>query len=70
VLAPEDGSIAGTISGGCVEAEVWAAAKEVMQVEASRKMTFILNNDANYDNGLICGGTIEIFIEPILPQHG
>ena len=68
MLVREDGSIAGTIGGGCVEAEVWAAAKEVMNEEAPRKMTFSLNNEANYDNGLICGGTLEIFVEPILPQ--
>jgi xanthine dehydrogenase accessory factor len=68
MLVREDGSIAGTIGGGCVEAEVWAAAKEVMLAEAPRKMVFSLNNEANYDNGLICGGTLEIFVEPILPQ--
>lgn len=68
MLVHEDGSIAGTIGGGCVEAEVWAAAKEVMRAEAPRKMVFNLNNDASYDNGLICGGTLEVFVEPILPQ--
>src|SRR5216683_7188313 len=68
MLVREDGSIAGTIGGGCVEAEVWAAAKEVMQLESPRKMVFNLNNEASYDNGLICGGTLEIFVEPILPQ--
>jgi len=68
MLVREDGSIAGTIGGGCVEAEVWAAAKEVMQLEAPRKMVFNLNNEASYDNGLICGGTLEVFVEPILPQ--
>jgi xanthine dehydrogenase accessory factor len=68
MLVREDGSLAGTIGGGCVEAEVWAAAKEVMQNEAPRKMVFNLNNEATYDNGLICGGTVEIFVEPILPQ--
>lgn len=68
MLVREDGSIAGTIGGGCVEAEVWAAAKEVMRGEAPRKMTFNLNNEASYDNGLICGGTLEVFVEPILPQ--
>jgi xanthine dehydrogenase accessory factor len=31
-------------------------------------MVFNLNNEATYDNGLICGGTVEIFVEPILPQ--
>jgi xanthine dehydrogenase accessory factor len=68
MLVREDGSIAGTIGGGCVEAEVWAAAKEVMQKEAPRKMVFNLNNEASYDNGLICGGTLEVFVEAILPQ--
>jgi xanthine dehydrogenase accessory factor len=68
MLVREDGTISGTIGGGCVEAEVWAAAKEVMQKESPRKMVFNLNNDASYDNGLICGGTLEVFVEPILPQ--
>jgi xanthine dehydrogenase accessory factor len=68
MLVREDGSSAGTIGGGCVEADVWAAAKEVMQKEAPRKLVFHLNNEATYDNGLICGGTVEIFLEPILPQ--
>jgi xanthine dehydrogenase accessory factor len=68
MLVREDGSIAGTVGGGCVEADVWAAAKEVMQKEAPRKLTFHLNNEATYDNGLICGGTVEVFVEPILPQ--
>jgi len=68
MLVREDGSISGTIGGGCVEADVWAAAKEVMQTESPRKMVFNLNNEASYDNGLICGGTLEVFVEPILPQ--
>jgi xanthine dehydrogenase accessory factor len=68
MLVRDDGSIAGTIGGGCVEAEVWAAAKEVMDKESPRKMVFNLNNEASYDNGLICGGTLEVFVEPILPQ--
>src|SRR5213080_635834 len=68
MLVREDGGIVGTIGGGCVEADVWAAAREVMEREAPRKMIFNLNNEANYDNGLICGGTLEVFVEPILPQ--
>jgi xanthine dehydrogenase accessory factor len=68
MLVREDGSIAGTIGGGCVEADVWAAARDVMRAEAPRKMIFNLNNEASYDNGLICGGTLEVFVEPILPQ--
>jgi len=68
MLVREDGTTAGTIGGGCVEADVWAAAKEVMEKETPRKLVFNLNHDATYDNGLICGGTVEIFVEPILPQ--
>ena len=67
LLIREDGSIVGTVGGGCVEAEVWAVAREVMQEEKSRKLTFSLNNDPSYDTGLLCGGTLEIFVEPILP---
>ena len=68
MLVRDDGTIAGTIGGGCVEADVWAAAKEVMEQETPRKMVFNLNHDASYDSGLICGGTLEVFVEPILPQ--
>jgi xanthine dehydrogenase accessory factor len=68
MLVREDGSIVGTIGGGCVEADVWAAAKEVIAKESPRKMVFHLNNEASYDSGLICGGTLEVFVEPILPQ--
>src|SRR5713101_7409309 len=68
MLVREDGSIVGTVGGGCVEADVWAAAKEALRTRAPRKMVFHLNNEASYDNGLICGGTLEIFVEPILPQ--
>ncbi len=68
MLVRDDGSIVGTVGGGCVEAEVWAAAKDVIRSEEPRKMTFNLNHEAGYDTGLICGGTLEIFVEPVLPQ--
>ena len=63
----DDGSISGTIGGGCVEAEVWQAAREVMEQEKPRTLTFNLNHDPKYDTGLVCGGTLEIYLEPILP---
>ncbi|MBA3913516.1 MAG: XdhC family protein [Acidobacteriales bacterium] len=67
MLVRDDGSIGGTIGGGCVEAEVWQAAREVMQSEKPRTLKFDLNQDPKYDTGLVCGGTLEIFVEPILP---
>ncbi len=67
MLVRDDGSIVGTIGGGCVEADVWQAAREVMESEKPRTLKFDLNQDPKYDTGLVCGGTLEIFIEPILP---
>jgi len=67
MLVRDDGSIVGTIGGGCVEAEVWQAARDVMESEKPRTLTFNLNQDPKYDTGLVCGGTLDIFVEPILP---
>src|SRR6476469_7182936 len=67
MLVRDDGSIAGTIGGGCVEAEIWQAAREVMESEKPRTLTFSLNQDPRYDTGLVCGGTLDIFVEPVLP---
>lgn len=67
MLVRDDGSIVGTIGGGCVEADVWQAAREVMESERPRTLTFDLNQDPKYDTGLVCGGTLEVFIEPVLP---
>ena len=67
MLVRDDGTIAGTIGGGCVEAEVWQAAREVIATEKPCSLTFDLNQDPKYDTGLVCGGTLEIFIEPVLP---
>jgi xanthine dehydrogenase accessory factor len=67
MLIRDDGSIVGTIGGGCVEADVWQAAREVMESEKPRTLKFDLNQDPRYDTGLVCGGTLEVFVEPILP---
>jgi xanthine dehydrogenase accessory factor len=68
LLVREDGSMAGTIGGGCVEAEVWNAAREVIDTEKPRRLTFNLGQDAAYDNGLICGGQLDVFVEAVVPQ--
>src|SRR6476620_2284875 len=67
LLVREDGSMIGTIGGGCVEAEVWTAAREVIETEKPKHLTFNLGQDAAYDNGLICGGQLDVFVEPVLP---
>ena len=68
LLVREDGSMVGTIGGGCVEAEVWNAAREVIASGKPRHMSFSLGQDAAYDNGLICGGQLDVFVECITPQ--
>jgi xanthine dehydrogenase accessory factor len=67
MLVRDDGSILGTIGGGCVEAEVWQAAREVIDTEKPRRLSFDLNQNPKEDAGLVCGGSLEIFIEPVLP---
>jgi xanthine dehydrogenase accessory factor len=66
ILIRDDGSIVGTVGGGCVEAEVWSVAQDVMREEKPRRLHFNLNNNPEYEDGLICGGSLDIFIEPIL----
>jgi xanthine dehydrogenase accessory factor len=67
MLVRDDGSILGTIGGGCVEAEVWQAAREVMEHEKPRTLNFDLNQNPKFDTGLVCGGKLEVFVEPLLP---
>src|SRR5918911_1727685 len=68
LLVREDGSMTGTIGGGCVEAEVWNAAREVIENEKPKYLVFNLGQDAAYENGLICGGQLHVYVEPVIPQ--
>src|SRR5881296_3841683 len=67
MLVRDDGSTLGSVGGGCVEADVWAAAQDVMNDGKSRVMTFDLTEESMAEGGLICGGKVEIFVEPIIP---
>ena len=66
ILVREDGSTLGSIGGGCVEAEVVLASQKAMQEEKSRMLSFDLTEDDVEQSGLVCGGTLEVFVEPIL----
>lgn len=66
ILVREDGSTVGTVGGGCVENDVWKAARQVMFDEKPRRLLFDLTDSSNLEGGLICGGKVEIFVEPIL----
>ena len=67
MLVYADGSQAGTLGGGCVEAEVKRRALAVLQAGAPEILTFQLDNDYGWDDGLICGGRMRVLVDPVRP---
>jgi len=65
LLVKESGDFIGTVGGGCVEADVVDAALEVLESGLARRITFRLTENATGRHGLMCGGELEVFIEPI-----
>src|SRR5215471_9833153 len=58
-----NGETAGTVGGGCVEAEVWAEARQAMRSGESALHHFELTADEASEEGMVCGGTMDIFID-------
>ncbi|MCA1591588.1 MAG: XdhC family protein, partial [Acidobacteria bacterium] len=52
----EGGEVAGTVGGGCIEAEVWAEAREAMRTGRSALHNFSLTADEASEEGMVCGG--------------
>jgi xanthine dehydrogenase accessory factor len=69
MLVGEDGTMVGTVGGGCLEADVWAEAQRVIKKDISKIAAFILTEQHAGESGLNCGGKVEIFIEPVVPQR-
>jgi xanthine dehydrogenase accessory factor len=61
----EDGEVAGSVSGGCVEGAVVAEALDVIATGIRRIVTFGYSDDEAFAVGLTCGGTIHLFLEPL-----
>src|SRR5580765_1976749 len=59
----ENGETSGTVCGGCVEAEVWAEARETMRHARPALHHFALTADEASEEGMVCGGTMDIFID-------
>ncbi len=57
------GDVAGTVGGGCIEAEVWAEAREALRTGRVGLHRFSLTADEASEEGMVCGGTMEIFID-------
>jgi xanthine dehydrogenase accessory factor len=68
MLVYADGSQAGTLGGGCVEAEVKRRALAALADGRSEIATFTLDSDYGWDDGLICGGRMKVLVEPLTPD--
>ncbi len=69
MLVREDGTFLGTICGGCIEAEVYARGRELFGSSAKPLLlSFTLNEREAADYGLRCGGTMEVYVERIMPR--
>lgn len=65
LLVLADGTFLGTVGGGCLEAEVYDTALQVLADEQPRSLQFRLTEQDSPDSGLMCGGEVTIFVEPI-----
>lgn len=65
----EDGRFFGTIGGGCMEAEVWQEARKVTKTKEARFVHYRMNGKELEDSGMVCGGNVDIFLEPVYERH-
>jgi xanthine/CO dehydrogenase XdhC/CoxF family maturation factor len=63
------GNLAGSVSGGCVETAVFEEAQEVLESGIPRMLRYGITDEMAWDVGLACGGTIEVFVEPLDKQE-
>ncbi|MDQ3491705.1 MAG: XdhC family protein [Chloroflexota bacterium] len=69
LLATDDGRIAGSVSGGCVEAAVVVDIQEVRRTGRARVIEYGFSDETARDVGLACGGRIEVLVEPYVRQE-
>jgi xanthine dehydrogenase accessory factor len=65
MLVHADGRIVGTIGGGCLEAEMTWRAREAIEGQRPRLVSYDLTPEQAGEDGLVCGGRMQVFIEPI-----
>lgn len=65
MLVYADGRIVGTVGGGCYEHDAIGKARQVLETRKPATVKYDLNDDFAEETGLVCGGQMEVFIEPI-----
>ncbi len=65
MLVFADGRTVGTIGGGCYENDALLKAREALRTRKAIRAKYDLNDDFAEDTGLVCGGQMEVFIEPL-----
>lgn len=68
MIIAADGALVGTIGGGCGEADVLAAAPEVIRTGRPRLLRVELLDDVDTWSPAVCGGVMEVFLEPVRPE--
>jgi xanthine dehydrogenase accessory factor len=66
MVVGRDGRLRGTVGGGCVESEILWRAQRAIEERRTEIGTYDFNADEE-ENGLICGGSMKVFIEPVIP---
>jgi len=61
----ESGKMCGSVSGGCVESDVFESAQEVLATGEPKLLTYGISDDLAWSVGLPCGGEIDVFVEPV-----
>jgi xanthine dehydrogenase accessory factor len=65
LVVTKSGKMQGSVSGGCVEGDVYRTAMEVIESGNPQLVHYGISDEMGWEVGLSCGGTIDVFVEPV-----